>query len=263
MAQEKVMKTLKFYVFIIIVSAIYFSPVSTVAQKSKPAGDTKSTDGKTDTKSAAPVAPAKTPVQKANETYISSAMEKAVLDEINVARKTPKIYIQYLEDYKKLFKGNSIQLSGSLWFETMEGTAVVDEAINFLKNLPQLSPYSFSSGLNKVVSSHIKDLMETPSLSHKGKDGSDLKTRLARGGTVGGSYAENIAFSVETARQAVLKMIIDDGFKSRSHRKNVFSPNFKVVGIACGKAKSGEGLCVTDFAESFMDGSQKSVIREF
>lgn len=248
------MKNLLFFSFVMFVLTFVFSPNSAVAQKSKP----------TPAKPVAekPVA-AKLPVQKSEAVHKPSEMEQAVLDEINTARKDPKKYIQYLEDYKKLFKGKSIKLTKSLWLETMEGTVVVDEAINYLKNLTPLSPYAFSNGLNKVVGLHLKDLMETPSLSHKGKDGSDLTTRLARGGTVGGNYAENIAFSVETAREAVLMMIIDDGFKSRSHRKNVFNTNFKVVGIACGKAKSGEGLCVTNFAESYSDGGQKSGVREF
>lgn len=200
----------------------------------------------------------KTSTAKATDAHVSSAMEVAVLDELNTVRSDPQKYIAYLEDYKKLFKEKTVFLPGFLRIETIEGKAPVEEAIEYLKTLPKLKPLALSNSLNKAAVTQLKDLIADSSIGHTGKDGSDLTTRLKRFGMVGYDYAENIAYFVDTARDIVLAMIIDDGVKSRSHRKNVFSPNFRLIGIAFGKGKSDEGLCVADFADSFMETTQKS-----
>jgi uncharacterized protein YkwD len=190
-------------------------------------------------------------------------LEQAVLDEINTARKNPQKYIKYLEDYKKSFKGKTVYLSKDLLIETVEGTASIDEAIGYLKNLPALGYYDFSVGLNKAAARQLKDLIADSSIGHIGKDGSDLPARIRKFGAVSGKYAENIAYYAPTPRDVVLAMIIDDGIKNRSHRKNIFSPNFKIVGIAFGKSKSSPGLCVVNFAERFYETNTKSGVRQF
>jgi uncharacterized protein YkwD len=246
------MKNLLLFACIVFVSAIVFSPVSATAQKTKPV-DPKSIATKTETRKPA----AKPTVQNSNQTPVPMTFEQEILNEINTARTNPQKYIQYLEDYKKLFKGNIAYFPNSVMLATNEGTAAVDDAINYLKSLPLLKPYIFSTGLNKVVGLHMKDLVENPTLSHKSKDGSDLYTRLTRVGSVDGNYAENITFKAETARAVVLTMLIDDGVKSRGHRKNILSPTHKVVGIAFAKGKPGDNLCIVNFTEGFSDGAAK------
>lgn len=249
------MKNSMFYYFVALVAAIAFSPVLTVAQTTTV---DKNSVAKTETNSTANQVPAT--VLK----FKSSEMEQAILNEINIARTQPQVYIQYLENYKKQFKGNNVTLSKGLYLETKEGIVPVDETIEVLKNLPTLTSYAFSDGLNKVVSLHMVDLVENPALSHRSKDGGDLVKRLANGGTTIGNYAENISFLAETARDIVLNMMIDDGFKSRAHRKNIFSPTFKVIGISFGKGKTnGEGLCVVNFADGYTEGKPKTSVVEF
>jgi uncharacterized protein YkwD len=89
-----------------------------------------------------------------------------------------------------------------------------------------------------------------------------LKTRLAKYGSAGSKTGENIVFYTEAPRNIVLQMIIDDGVKNRMHRKNLFSPNFKLTGISFGKGKTGEGLCVINFVDSFMELDVKGGVRE-
>lgn len=246
------MKNLLLFACIVFVSAIVFSPVSVTAQKTKQV-DPKAIATKTETKQ--PIT--KTTVQSSNQMPETMSFEQAILDEINMARTNPQKYIQYLEEYKKLFKGNIAYLPKSVMLATNEGTAAVDDAISYLKSVSTLKPYIFSTGLNKVVSLHMKDLVENPALSHKSKDGGDLYSRLTKVGSVDGNYAENITFKAETARAVVLTMLIDDGVKSRGHRKNILSPMYKVIGIAFAKGKPGDNLCIVDFTEGFSDGAAK------
>lgn len=193
----------------------------------------------------------------------SAAIEQAVLNEINAARKNPEIYVGYLQEYRKLFKGNTVYFPDFLRIETNEGTAAVDEAIGELKKILPLNALASSADLSKTANLQLGDLRENSSLGHTGKNGSNLTQRLKQFGMAGAGYAENIAYYADTARDIVLLMIVDDGVKSRAHRKTLFSPNFKIVGIAYGKGKTGEGLCVADFADSFFENGQKSGIRQF
>lgn len=264
------MKVLLFNACAALVLMIALMPASatsqTVAsQKNKPSAPTPTKPAPTVSK--IPVKPAATAAATTpTKTLVPAALtlEQQVLDEINQARREPKKYVQYLEEYKKTFKGIAVPLPNSMWLETREGVVPVDEAIGDLTKLSPLGAYSFSSGLNKVVGLHLVDLKGNPALSHRGKDGSDLATRLARGGTVGGNYAENVVRSAYNARDVVVMMLVDDGFQSRSHRRNILSPNFKVVGIACDKSTTGEVTCVTNFAEGYSErgAAAKGVTRE-
>lgn len=183
----------------------------------------------------------------------SMDIQQAILVEINEARANPQKYISYLEEYKKTFNGNTAYYADGTMVVTNEGTAVIDEAIAYLKTLPKLAPYSMSKGLSTAANSQLADLMENSSLGHFGKDGSSLPKRLTRFGSYGNLTAENITYYAPLPREIVMTMIIDDGVKSRGHRKNVFSPDFKNIGPAFGKGKKGENLCVLIFADTFKE----------
>lgn len=243
-------------VFLPVFFALFvFFPQFAVAQKNK-LPETKKNEIKTEEKSAI-----KTEEKSAANNLAST--EQSVLDEINKARSDPQKYIDFLTEYKKVFKGNVAFLPNYLQIETREGTAPIDEAIAFLKTVPKLPAYKFSDGLNKAAKLQLADLMQDNSLGHTGKNGSDLTQRMNKFGNFGSVNAENISFYSEDPRYIVLMWIVDDGVKSRSHRRNIFSPNFKVVGIGFGKGKIGEGLCVLTLADSFTDYNGKPGVREF
>ena len=244
---------IRFLIVFAFLAATVFSPFSAAALQKQQRD--KSLQAKATSPPAANVSKPKDSSKSNNSKTVekdsSSAIERAVLDEINLLRKNPQDYIKYLEEYKKLFKGNTVYLPTYVRFETSEGTAAVDEAIEFLKTAPAAPLLSFSNGLNKAAAQQLADLIENSSLDHAAKDGSNLGARLAKYGAVGSKSGENISMFAELPRNMVLFMLVDDGVKSRMHRKNLLSPNFKVVGISYGKGKTGEGLCVLDFADSF------------
>ncbi|MGI8788389.1 MAG: CAP domain-containing protein [Pyrinomonadaceae bacterium] len=197
--------------------------------------------------------PIEKPVVKTEQKVSMSALEQSVAEEINAARTDPKIYLPYLEEYRKSLKGNVLYLPNSSGIAMIEGASAIDEAIEELKKMPKTDAFAVTNGMNKVAKIHLDDLMDDDTLGHKSKDGSDLTARFSRVGFSDGRIAENISYKVDKAREVVLTMIIDDGLKSRSHRKNIFSPTFKLLGIACGKGKSNTALCVAEFADAFAE----------
>lgn len=189
----------------------------------------------------------------ANQKSLLSEMDLAVVDEINQARSDPQKFVAYLEEYKKAMKGNVLYMPGKTGIVMIEGTPAIDDAINDLKQMSKFQSLSVSNGLFRAAHLQLTDLMEDSSLSHRGKNGSDLEQRLFKFGFPGISIAENICYKVAVAREVVMTMILDDGLKSRSHRKNIFNSKFKQVGVSCGVSNKKEALCVAVFADSFKD----------
>jgi uncharacterized protein YkwD len=229
--------------------ACLFFPSSAEAQKNKLVG------GKTAAKTPAKTE-TKTELKAANSVEkmpALSELEMSIVSEINQVRNNPQSFIAYLEEYKKYLIGKMLSLPNKPKMVMIEGLPAVEDAIIDLKKLSKQNSFAVSNGLSKVARYQLLDLQENPSLKHFGKDGSTLDVRMSRVGFSGGAIAENISHRVEAAREVILAMIIDDGVKSRSHRKNIFSPTFKLFGIACGIGKDARTLCVAEFADDFQE----------
>lgn len=189
-----------------------------------------------------------------------SPLELAVYEEINRARGNPPQIVGFLEEYRAAIKGNVLSLPNKMPQKMTEGAAVIDEAITDLKRISKLEAYEISEKLTLAARMQLKDLQENSSLGHIGKNGSNLKTRLAHFCKVQGKAGENICFRSTAGRDVVLSFIIDDNVKSRTHRHNILSPTFKKVGIACGIGKNKETLCVTVFAEGLKDLDSAAIV---
>lgn len=185
-------------------------------------------------------------------TAVFAQTEQAILVELNKVRTNPQSYIPQMEEYKKLFKGKNVDFPDYM-ITTFEGVGAVDEAIKFLRSAPKLAPFTYSTGLEKPARLQLNDLMENYSLGHTGKDGSNIPKRLAKFGKVGKLGAENTMDFFSNPKDIVMQMIIDDGLKSRGHRKNIFNKTFQQVGIAFGNGKDNKPITVMVFADSFTE----------
>ena len=98
--------------------------------------------------------------------------------------------------------------------------------------------------LKNAAKDHYVDIASKGLYSHKSSDGKrTYKERIEKYCMWGGSIFEAILYGEKpSARDVVLSWIIDDGFKSRTHRINLLNKDHVEVGIVCGP-HSGCGFC--------------------
>jgi uncharacterized protein YkwD len=181
----------------------------------------------------------------------SSLLEQATIDEINLARTHPADYLKFLEDFKKNYRGREVHFADGSVLVTNEGVAVLDEAIAFMRGLKPVAPLTSNVGMARGATDHLNDLVKTGGFGHKGSDGSLTGDRLDRYGRWLESLGEDIVYQSRTAREDVISLIVDDGTSTRGHRKNIFNPQFRVVGIARSKPLKRGTLCVITFAGGY------------
>ena len=185
-------------------------------------------------------------------TYLSP-LEKAVVNEMNLARTSPKEYLSLLEQFKKYYDGKLLKLPGETPILTKEGTSAVVEATRSLRSQKPVSPLSPSKGMTLGAKDHIRDLRTLGASQHKGSDGSETWDRVNRYGTWQKIIGENISFGHNKARNIVMTLMIDDGVPNRGHRKNIFNPGFRLVGVACGDHPAYRTICVITFAGGYRE----------
>lgn len=87
-------------------------------------------------------------------------------------------------------------------------------------------PLVLSDQLNRVAVRHSSEMAATGALTHRGLDGSSLRTRLAAEGVFPRRAAENVAAGFDAAT------VVDAWLGSRGHRVNVLDCRLRTVGIA-------------------------------
>jgi len=184
--------------------------------------------------------------------YLSD-LEREVIDELNFARMQPSEYADYLIAYSELFVGRELRERGEITVLTREGRSAVNEAIRFLRNQKPLPYLIASKGMSKAAEDMVRMQGTTSQIGHKGRDGSSFADRVSRYGTWEGSCSENIDYGNNNARRIVMALIIDDGVSNRGHRKSIFNPAFKRVGLACGQHQRFRYMCVIELAARYSE----------
>lgn len=180
-----------------------------------------------------------------------SQIEKNVIIELNKARTNPARYAESLVEFKRFYLGKYIKIPGKENIITEEGSAAVNEAVEFLESTDPVPPLAVSKGITLAAKSHVNDQGSTGLVSHRGTDNSSPLDRMLRFGKVNGAWGENIGYGDETAREVVMQLIIDDGVYDRGHRNKIFSREFAVVGVGYGVHSSYGTMCVINFSAAY------------
>jgi len=176
-----------------------------------------------------------------------------VLSELNAARANPKAYAEHLRIYRSQFSGKyHIPPGTRIRYVTKEGTPAVDEAVRFLEAQRPLPPLSWSEGLSRVAAELNREQARTGALGHA-SGRMEMRARAERVGRWQSTIGENISYGPNEARRVAMQLIVDDGVPDRGHRKNIFAPDFRVAGVACGPHPAYETSCVIDFAGWFTE----------
>jgi uncharacterized protein YkwD len=189
---------------------------------------------------------------------VLSQTEQDLLNEINKARAEPQVYATYLEKLKPLFKGKIYTAAGQeSGLETQEGWDAVEEAIKFMRAAKPVGPLGASEGLRLAAISHVKDQSASGATGHAGGDKMLIEERVQPFGAWHGDIGENLVYGNESARERILTWLIDDGVKSRGHRRRVMSQDYKVAGVSCGPHPEYGAMCVLALAGGFKDTPTK------
>lgn len=203
--------------------------------------------------STVPVAAAGAPTSAPGVSYLSQD-ENDVVRELNLARTAPRKYAEVLRGWRALHQSDkTVHVPGRNPLITHEGTTAVDEAIDFLLKARPVSALRPSAGMSSAARDHVADLGPTGTVDHTGSDGSTITDRLERHGEWKHVCGENISCGWKEARYIVIQLIVDDNVPNRGHRKNIFTPEFRAVGVAIGPHKTYLHMCVMDFAGDFVD----------
>jgi uncharacterized protein YkwD len=182
------------------------------------------------------------------------ALERGVVDELNHARTDPSGYAGEIERDLQYYQGNLFRRPGDESFlQTHEGAAAAREAIRVLRQTKPLPALRTSTGITLAARDHVNDQAPRGLMNHKGTDGSMAWDRVSRYGDWKSKISENMTFGAATAHDVISELIIDDGIADRGHRKNIFDPQIKLVGVSCGPHKSFRVMCDIVHAGGFVE----------
>jgi len=108
-----------------------------------------------------------------------------------------------------------------------------------------LKELKYNDLLGKAAIDHYIDIASKGLTSHISSDGkTNYKQRIERHAVWGGSIFEAILYGQEkpSPKDVLLALVIDDGFASRIHRKNIFNSDHSQVAVVAG-AHSSAGFC--------------------
>ena len=178
--------------------------------------------------------PVVVPLQLTDEQ--AETLRRNLLAEINELRACPRSYALKLAQNKVWYGKDRDECVKSLCFLASDTQSV-----------------SLAEGLSLSAQDHCDDQGEEGLLGHEGSDGSLVADRLARYGMCGPSIAECISYGTSDPEQIISQMLIDSGFFSRCHRRQLLSPKFSWCGIGLGSHKTYGTMVVIDLAMSFLD----------
>lgn len=187
----------------------------------------------------------------AKDSVTLTAYEQEVLKQTNRIRKDPKSLVPVLKKLHKKFDGKHLYLGPNLRIATKEGAWAVSEAVEALAKTRAAPELEISKPLTLAARDHRNEQSKSGEVGHYGAAGKSPNARIKKYGTPVGKSGENITYGEygeEGPLSAIIAMVVDDGVPDRGHRRNLFDPEFKKVGIACGKHEQYGKMCVFDFA---------------
>ncbi len=190
--------------------------------------------------------------------------EQQLFEEINAARKNPAAYVSYMLEYRSYYHDKLVRFPDGRIIVTKEGVAALDEAIAFVRSLTPVALLEVRRGMMSGAKLHLEDMKKSGRFGHIGSNGSKPEDRLNLFGTWQETVGEYLVYESRSARNDVIGMLIDDGVATRGHRKNIFKPEFRVIGIALDPPAKERTMAVITFAGGFVDKvDNKSAIRQY
>jgi hypothetical protein len=183
---------------------------------------------------------------------------RKVFEELNKARTNPRSFVSILNEHRKyLDKEGILKLPGRIPIKTHEGQAIFDDASKYLETVEPQPPFILSEAMCKAAQDMVNMNGPVGKLGHQGVDNSTVGKRIAKYGHWEKMVGESLDFGNTNPQMVVLCQLLDDGVPSRNHRKSVFNPELKYVGIGFGPHAKLTTMCVIDYAVEFTEENTK------
>ncbi len=187
------------------------------------------------------------------------SFESQLVDLINIARFSPKSFVNRLQKGKEFFDKN-------IWkhpdiprgIETKDGARAYDNAISFLRtkaaSLPKLTA---SKGLCDMAKEFLSEYQAN-------KDAEpDLDAAIDRHGQASGYIKRLVEFGAHSPEQVVINLLVCDGDPGHGLRDALLLKDLKYVGVATGPHETMRTctviVAVTDFKNT-VDSNDTAIL---
>lgn len=174
---------------------------------------------------------------------------------INSARTDPEKFISKVDARYESYDSQNCYMSHGIKYQTEEGKTAVEDLLSFLTTLGNspLKPLERSSGLDKAAEELATHNGTTGEISHQGKEGSTMESRVSQYGKWVGKLGECIGVQAIDGNDFVLNWLIDDGIEGRGDMKSILNGGFTKIGISTTKHKIHGIISVVVLAKNFWE----------
>lgn len=197
--------------------------------------------------------PPQAPDSHSRDNNAANASDRAVLDELNRARRNPVAYSDRLGARQQYYSGAILRLPNMTAIETKEGIAALHEAIAELRTASSLPELTFSVGLSRAARDHVRDQGPKGAVGHDGSDGSTPLLRADRYALRSAAAAEAISYGPSDPELVIAGLLIDDGVPDRGHRRILLDRLYRFGGAACGPHARYRTMCVLDLSPNYAE----------
>ena len=162
--------------------------------------------------------------QAANSTNAPTALEPAILSEINRVRTNPQDYAQWLEEQRQYYDGIWLRLPGEKAIRTNKGRKALEEAIAFLKQQQPLPPLKTSPQAAATATSELENFATANNIQY-------------------------FSYGRKTATGIVMGLVVDELFPDRRRRHSLLSPEAENTGVVCKPDPRYAKICAIAYSD--------------
>ncbi len=178
--------------------------------------------------------------------------EKNLILAMNLIRYDPPKYSRmYIYPKLQYFSGTAFNFPGRTTLRTKEGLEAVRELYLELLKAESMPIFYPSRGMCRASRDHAIYMKNTGATSHQGQGG--MSDRVSKYGQWVSGLAENLQWGTSNAHDAIVSLMVDDGIKSRGHRRNMMNPSYTKVGVAVEEHPRWRISYVINYAVDFIE----------
>ncbi len=187
----------------------------------------------------------------ANAEFLTDEEKNMILATNMVRTNPPKFAELYVKEVAGFFQGRNLVYPTEMPVITKEGKSA---AVQLYKELQKTKPVGIlfpSHGMSAASRKHAYDQAKSGKVGHGRRN--ETNKRLSEFGTWQVCMGENIAYGFESGHRALIALLIDDGVRSRGHRKNILKKEYNRIGVGSAAHKKYRWSFVVTYACDYVE----------